>query len=105
MKVRIELSDIPETLLIPLHRRAVEGQRSDALVKDERAAELVSRIDYDFSRIKFSSANRLFTILRVLEFDRRTQAFLAAQPDGVSVSIGCGLDTRFHRVDSGAVDG
>jgi len=98
VKVRIDLSGVPETLLISLYCRAVESQRPDALVKDERAAELVSRIDYDFSRIRFSSADSLFTVMRVREFDRRTQAFLAAHPDGVVVSIGCGLDTRFDRV-------
>ena len=42
--------------------------------------------------------------MRVREFDRHTQAFLAAHPEGTVVSIGCGLDTRFDRVDNGAVD-
>ncbi len=53
-RVRIALSGVPQTLLISLYCRAVESRRSDALVKDERAMELVSRIDYDFTRIKFS---------------------------------------------------
>ena len=39
VKVRIDLSGVPETLLISLYCRAVESQRPDALVKDERAAE------------------------------------------------------------------
>jgi O-methyltransferase involved in polyketide biosynthesis len=104
MKVRIDLSGVPETLLISLYCRAVESQRPDALVKDERAVELMNRIDYDFPRIKFSSADMLFTIMRVREFDRRTRDFLAAHPDGIVVSIGCGLDTRFDRVDNGTVE-
>ena len=102
--VNPNLSGIPETLLIPLYCRAVESQRPDALVKDERAVELMNRIDYNFSWIKFSSADMLFTIMRVREFDRHTQAFLAAYPDGIVVSIGCGLDTRFDRVDNGMVE-
>ena len=80
MKARTELSGVPETLLISLYCRAVESRRPDALVKDEQAAELVSRIDYDFSGIKFSSADMLFTIMRVREFDGRARDFLAAHP-------------------------
>jgi O-methyltransferase involved in polyketide biosynthesis len=37
------------------------------------------------------------------EFDRRASAFLAEHPDGVIVDLGCGLDTRFARVDNGQV--
>lgn len=102
-QVDVDLKGVPETLLIPLYCRAVESRRRDALVKDELAVELMNRIDYDFSRLKLSSADMLFTIMRVREFDRCTQTFLAAQPDGVVVSLGCGLDTRFHRVDNGTV--
>jgi O-methyltransferase involved in polyketide biosynthesis len=102
-QLRIDLKGVPETLLIPLYCRAVESQRPDALVKDERAVLLVGRIDYDFSRVKLPAHDVLFTIMRVREFDRRTQAFLAAHPNGAVVSIGCGLDTRFDRVDNGMV--
>jgi len=102
-KIRIHLSGVPETLLISLYCRAVESRRPDALIKDERAVELTNRIDYDFSQVKLSSADVLFTIMRVREFDRRTRDFLAAHPAGIVVSIGCGLDTRFDRVDNGTV--
>lgn len=103
-RVHVDLTGVPETLLIPLYCRAVENQRSDALIQDKRAAELMSRIDFDFSRIKFSAADQLFTIMRVREFDQRARAFVAAHPDGIVVSIGCGLDTRFERVDNGSVE-
>jgi len=44
-------------------------------------------------------------ILKGREFDRFAQDFLSRHPDGVVVHIGCGLDTRFERVDNGRVDG
>ncbi len=103
-RICIDLSGISETLLISLYCRAVESQRPDALIRDRRAIELMGRIDYDFSQVKFSAPDLLFTIMRVREFDRRTQAFLYAHPDGIVVSIGCGLDTRFDRVDNGMVE-
>ncbi len=104
MQVHIDLSGVPETLLITLYCRAIESRRPDALIRDERAVELVNRIDYDFSQVKFPPIDQLFTIMRIREFDRHTQAFLTAHPDGVVVSIGCGLDTRFDRVDNGEAE-
>jgi O-methyltransferase involved in polyketide biosynthesis len=38
------LSGVSETLLIPLYIRAMESQRPDVLIKDERAVELVARL-------------------------------------------------------------
>lgn len=106
-----ELSGVAETLLLTLHLRAMESQRSDALIKDEKAVALVKQISdagrYDFSRIKsiqLSEANKLVLILRNREFDRYAQDFLRRHPDAVVVHIGCGLDTRFERVDNGHVE-
>jgi O-methyltransferase involved in polyketide biosynthesis len=104
---RQKLSDISETLLITLYIRALESQRPDALIRDEKAVELVTQLHYDFGRLKLlhlSEANKLVIILRNREFDRYTRAFLARHPQAVVVHIGCGLDTRFERVDSGQVE-
>jgi O-methyltransferase involved in polyketide biosynthesis len=98
------LQGVPETLLIPLFVRATESQRPDAMLKDEKAVEMVRRIDFDFSRIKLQGHDLLGLILRVREFDRFVRNFLEAHPDGVVVHIGCGLDTRFERVDNGRVE-
>ena len=42
-------------------------------------------------------------MLRVREFDRVVQEFLKRQPHGTVINIGCGLDTRFQRLDNGGV--
>ena len=42
--------------------------------------------------------------MRLREFDRRAQDFLARHPEAVVVHIGCGLDARFERVDNGQVE-
>lgn len=47
---------------------------------------------------------RLVLILKSREFDRFTQDFLGRHPGAVVVHIGCGLDTRFERVDNGQVE-
>ncbi len=99
-----DLSAVAETLLIPLYMRATESQRSDALIKDEKAVALVQRLNYDFSRFKFEDHDQVGIMLRTREFDRHAQDFLARQPQAVVVHIGCGLDQRFGRVDNGQVE-
>jgi O-methyltransferase involved in polyketide biosynthesis len=104
---RQDLSGVPERLLITLYLRAMETQRPEAVIKDEKAVELVTRLSYDFSQIRLlhlSEANKIAIILRNREFDRTTRGFLRRYPDGVVVHIGCGLDARFERVDNGQVE-
>ena len=46
------LSGVPETLLIPLYIRAMESQRPNAMMKDEKAVVLVTQMSYDFDRVR-----------------------------------------------------
>jgi methyltransferase (TIGR00027 family) len=101
------LSDIAETPLMMLYIRAVESQRPDALIKDEKAVALVRRMDQDFLRNKLTKIDeetRVAIILRSREFDRHAWDFLARHPEAAVVHIGCGLDARFERVDNGRVE-
>jgi O-methyltransferase involved in polyketide biosynthesis len=98
------LDGVAETLLIPLYNRAVESQRPDALIHDEKAVAMVKQMDCDFSRLKLQGHDVIALVMRVREFDRRAQDFMSRNPDGVVVHIGCGLDTRYERVDNGRVE-
>src|SRR5512139_2456211 len=101
------LSGVPKTLLIPLCYRAMETQRPDALIKDEKAVELVKQLSsdgpirYDSDWIKqtpMAEANKVMRIMLVREMDRYARDFLSRHREAVVVHIGCGLDTRFDRV-------
>lgn len=94
---------IAETLLFALSMRACEARQPNPLLYDEHALWLVEQIDFDFSRFSFSPADRVFTIMRVCRFDILAQDFLSRRPDSSVVNIGCGLDSRFDRVDNGLV--
>jgi len=103
----VNLSGVPETLLIPLYNRAMESQRPDAMLKDEKAVELVTQTRLDFSRVRQIPMPELLKVMRIIftrEFDRFARDFLSRHPDSVVVHIGCGLDTRFERVDNGRVE-
>jgi O-methyltransferase involved in polyketide biosynthesis len=99
-----KLGGVAETLLFPLYFRALETRRPDALLKDENAVTLIAQINHDFSHFKFDSEDQVTIILRNREFDRRARDFLARHPQAVVVHLGCGLDTRFERVDNGRVE-
>ncbi len=108
-----DLSGVSETLLIPLCYRAIETQRPDALIKDEKAVELVKQLSsdgpirYDSDWIKqtpMAEANKVLRIMLTREMDRYARDFLSRHPEAVVVHIGCGLDSRFDRVDNGLVE-
>ncbi len=101
------LSGVAETLLITLYIRAMESQRPDALVKDERAEAIVRQLDQESLRKTLALTDdfsRVAVILKTREFDCFAQDFLARHPEAVVVHIGCGLDTRFERIDNGQVE-
>jgi O-methyltransferase involved in polyketide biosynthesis len=101
------LSGVAETLLLTLYIRAMESQRPDALLKDEKAVALVNQMSYDFDRVRqvhMDEDDKVTVILRNREFDRYARDFLECHPEAVVVHIGCGLDSRFERVDNGQVE-
>jgi len=99
-KISVELGPVQETLLIPLLGRAVETQKGTGLLQDDKAVEIVESLDYDFSKWKKSQTLKGATI-RTRMFDQYVQSFLADHPAGTVVEIGCGLNTRFERLDNG----
>jgi O-methyltransferase involved in polyketide biosynthesis len=101
------LSGVPETSLVPLYIRAMETQRPDALIKDEKAVALVTQMSHGFDRIRQIPMNELLRVMRIMftrEMDRYARDFLSRHPEAVVVHIGCGLDSRFQRVDNGQVE-
>ena len=103
-KVSQSLEGVSETLLMTLYLRARESQRPNAMIKDDRAVEMVKQIDCDFSRFRMQRHDEVAIIVRMNKFDNHVRSFLARSPDAVVVHIGCGLDTRFERVDNGDVE-
>lgn len=100
MKQTVNLGEVQETLLIPLISRAAETARPNGLLKDPRAVEIVEQLDYDFSKWTGSSSLSAACV-RTRIFDEIALRFLEQCPDAVIVEIGCGLNTRFERIDNG----
>lgn len=107
-----DLSGVEETALLTLYARAIESQSEDPILKDEKIEKLVQQIDPLLVNHNSKMAGRLkkraidprLTIhmqIRAKKYDDYAQNFLGKHPEGVIINIGCGLDTRFFRVDNG----
>jgi O-methyltransferase involved in polyketide biosynthesis len=87
---------------VPLACRAIESPRPDAIIHDPRAVELYHSLGGSRDFLMGMSGHDLFaTVMRVRQFDTFARDFLSRNPGGMVVDIGCGLDTRFDRLDDG----
>ena len=101
-KQSIQLGQVQESLLVPLYARAVDSLRKRPVLNDRKAAEMVQSIEWDFRR--FHQRWRLAAaVLRTAMYDEWVKDFLERHPEGTVVEIGVGLNTRFERLDNGAV--
>ncbi|BBY63717.1 class I SAM-dependent methyltransferase [Mycolicibacterium helvum] len=100
-KIRPELGEVQETLLIPLYGRARDAASRHPVINDRWARDLVDRIDYDFTAFRGGSLPG--SVLRTAVFDGWVRRFLDDHPAGTVVDVGTGLNTRFERVDNGSV--
>jgi O-methyltransferase involved in polyketide biosynthesis len=98
-----DLTGVSETLLVPLHYRVTESKNPVSAFRDEVGERFHDAIAYDWH--KFSNESVLGRIMpvRTAIFDTQVNAFLEKTPEGLVVNLGAGLDTRFYRLDNGAV--
>ena len=96
----ISLSGVQETMLIPLVIKASETKRPNARIQDFKAVEIIEKLNLDTSKYdKFMSHEGV--VARTILFDEAAKRYLKKYPQAVCISIGCGFDSRFLRVDNG----
>ncbi|MFA5078972.1 MAG: class I SAM-dependent methyltransferase, partial [Dehalococcoidia bacterium] len=108
----VTISDISSTMLVTLYCRAMESRSRDPVINDPQAVRIAdainsrlassdNRLYRDLARGKLDKKLRVFISLRARRFDDYARAFLLDNPGGTVVNLGCGLDTRFWRIDDG----
>jgi methyltransferase (TIGR00027 family) len=99
---------------LTIYCHAIESQSKDPLLHDPKAVDLTRVLNQELIRSKDRFRQRLVTgrlkrtlvvhiALRARKYDDYVRKFLARYPEGVVVNLGCGMDTRFWRVDNGSV--
>ncbi|ALQ40843.1 methyltransferase [Fusobacterium hwasookii ChDC F174] len=101
--MKIKLDGVAETLLITLNARAKDYKNPKSVLHDKKSFEIASQLDYDFKKFDTAWASYYGILARAYIMDEEVKKFIEKYPDCVIVSIGCGLDTRFERVDNGKI--
>jgi methyltransferase (TIGR00027 family) len=110
--IKIDIKGVSETLFFILYSRAIESQSKDPIIQDQKSVEIVKILDRFLSESDSKTLKKLYTrslskyyvvlkALRTKKFDCYVKDFLSKNPKGVIVNMGCGLDTRFHRINIG----
>lgn len=91
---------ISETLFINISMKARENGQPGGVLKDPFSAELMDKLDYDFSKFEDARLSRVGVVVRAQYFDEETKAFIRNNRDKnlIVVHLGAGLDTRYLRI-------
>lgn len=96
------LVGVSETLLIPLHYRVEHSRSGNSAFKDEMAEGFHDAIDYDWDKFQGQLLARAIAV-RTEILDTHVTAFIGEHSDALILNLGCGLDTRFYRLDNGTI--
>jgi O-methyltransferase involved in polyketide biosynthesis len=96
----ITLNEEKETLLIPLYGKAMETIKKSPILSDSRALEIVDKINYDFKSLKIPVKTNTMMCLRAKIIDTFVISVLNNEQDSVVLHLGCGLDSRYVRVNN-----
>jgi len=108
----VKISDISSTMLITLYCRALESRSRNPIIEDTEAVRIADAINSrlagsedrlyrELAQGKLDRKLVMFISLRARRCDDYARAFLLNNPAGTIVNLGCGLDTRFWRIDDG----
>lgn len=96
---------VVSTMAGPLWSRATFSKLYPEILEDPKAAEIVEKMNVDFSTVaefvgEFLGLNFL---VRARSYDDAIKNFIEKHPNATIVNMGCGLDTTFSRVDNGTI--
>lgn len=92
------LTPVEKTLLITLTGRALDAKTANSLLGDRLADKVLDRLGPGADIVKLSGTVKIATAVRSRMLDRMVGGFIAAHPNAVVVELGCGLETRMHRL-------
>ena len=109
-----ELEAVSETLFLPLYALALESRAARPILIDREAVQITEELNRTFAtsdrrlhrklaRGRFPRTAVTTVALRIRHFDQVVTTFLEREPEGIIVSLGCGLSNRRSRVDNGTM--
>ena len=99
----INLSSTASTLLITLYSRAAMS-RSNMILEDKKAEEIISLAGYDEKKLKVSKKLQALLTIRAYIIDVHTQEFIKKHNSDCNIiQLGCGLDSRYIRMNNNKI--
>lgn len=106
------LGDVSDTGLLTAFCHAIESRSRDPLLRDPVGEAVADRLRPLLAAspkplLRKLAAGKIrrdlvyYIALRARQYDRYARDFVARHPEGGVVNLGCGLDTRFWRIDDG----
>ncbi|MGI5212127.1 class I SAM-dependent methyltransferase [Plantactinospora sp. CA-290183] len=96
---KVHFTEDQSTNLATLYGRALDARADNPILADPTAEDAVRRIDYDFGKFGMNNDLAISVAARAKVFDDWTRRFLAGHPDATVLHLGCGMDSRVHRLD------
>ncbi len=113
-KGSVELPAVAETGLLTFYCHVIESASKDPILKDEKAVEIARKLKplveksankllQNIAQGKISEPLVVHITLRAAKYDEYCRSFIRKNPSGIIVNIGCGMDSRFFRIDNGKI--
>lgn len=96
------LTNISETLFVPMCGRIYASEHFPKLFYDAQALKLKSQIPE--KALKFNQQSQytfMASVSRCKNIDNSIKNFLKENPYGIIIELGCGLETTYFRTDNG----
>ena len=89
---------VEDTLFVPLLGRIYASERFPNILRDDAALSLKDRIPRDIAeRGRQTQYTLIASAARSANMDRIVEGYLARNPEGAVVQLGCGLETAAQR--------
>ena len=103
----MELTDVSKTAIVTLRSHIIESEKSRPIINDPMARYCLDKLISMFSgndhvqilNRKLSAALTRHIAIRARKYDSIINDFILKNPGCVVVSLGCGFDTRYWRIN------
>ena len=99
----MNLEGVEKTMLLTLFAKAQYSQAKNHKFYDEKAIEVISKIDYDFTTSDKDLQMKYGVISRTIVLDEMVLDFIEKNSQATIINIASGMDTRFNRLDNGLI--
>ena len=99
----MNLEGVEKTMLLTLFAKAQHSQKKNHRFYDQKAIDVISQIDYDFTVADKDRFMKYGVISRTIVLDEMVSDYIDKHPHATIVNIASGMDTRFNRLDNGLI--